>query len=229
MLEDVAEAERRASGEYRAPRGTLAISAPVVFGRLHLAPLIVDFLKAYPEVDVDLRLSDAVSHLIEEQTDVALRIGALPDSGLIAARVGEIRHVACASPAYLAARGEPQTPGDLSKHDCISFTVLQSATEWQFAHGQQTERVPVHSRLTVSTAEAAVDAAAAGLGVARLLCYQVAAAIADGRLRLLLREFEPPTRPVHLVYPANRIVPHKLRAFMEFVLPRLRARIVFDA
>ena len=227
-LDELADAERLVSGEYRAPKGNLAVSAPVVLGRLYLAPIVVDFLKAYPDVTVDLRLADTIGDLIEEQTDVALRVGTLPDSGLIAVRAGEIRHVVCASPRYLAERGIPKHPRELENHDCITFTVLQSPTEWAFAQGKRIERYRVRSRLAVSTAETAADAAVADLGITRLLCYQVSNAIAEKKLTLLIREFEPPPLPVHLVYASGRLVPQKLRAFLDFVLPRLKAKLVFD-
>lgn len=228
LLDELADAERLASGEYRAPKGNLAVSAPVVLGRLYLAPIVVDFLKAYPDVTVDLRLADTIGDLIEEQTDVALRVGTLPDSGLIAVRAGEIRHVVCASPRYLAERGIPKHPRELENHDCITFTVLQSPTEWAFAQGKRIERYRVRSRLAVSTAETAADAAVADLGITRLLCYQVSNAIAEKKLTLLIREFEPPPLPVHLVYASGRLIPQKLRAFLDFVLPRLKAKLVFD-
>lgn len=228
LLETLAEAERLAGGEYSAPKGRLTVAAPIVFGRLYLAPIIIDFLKAYPEVDVELRLADAVVNLIEEHTDVALRIGALADSSLVAVRAGEIRHVVCASPAYLAAHGTPCHPGALTGHACVTFTALHAATEWVFADGRRIERVPIRSRLAVSTAEAAVDAAVAGLGITRVLCYQASSAIADGRLKLLFRDFEPPPLPVHLLHPGTRLVPKKLGAFLDFVLPRLKAKLVFD-
>jgi DNA-binding transcriptional LysR family regulator len=228
LLDELADAERLASGEYRAPKGNLGVSAPVVLGRLYLAPIVVDFLKAYPDVTVDLRLADTIGDLIEEQTDVALRVGTLPDSGLIAVRAGEIRHVVCASPRYLAERGVPKHPRELENHDCVTFTVLQSPTEWTFAQGKRIERYRVRSRLAVSTAETAADAAVADLGITRLLCYQVSNAIAEKKLTLLIREFEPPPLPVHLVYASGRLVPQKLRAFLDFVLPRLKAKLVFD-
>lgn len=228
LLEDLAEAERLALGEYRAPKGSLIVAAPVVFGRLYLAPIIMEFLKAYPDIDIDLRLGDSSGNLIEEHTDVAVRIGDLPDSGLIAVRAGEIRLVVCASPAYLADRGEPRHPRDLARHDCITLTPWETPTEWVFRHARQSERFPVRSRLAVTTAETALDAAVAGLGITHLFCYQVSGAIADRRVKLLMREFEPPAFPVHLVYPGGRHVALKQRAFLDFVLPRLKAKLVFD-
>jgi DNA-binding transcriptional LysR family regulator len=229
VLEEIDDAERLASGEYRAPKGNLVISAPVVFGKLHLLPIVLDFLRAYPDIDVEMRLIDVPVDLIELHIDAALRIGVLEDSSIMAARVGEIRHVICASPDYLVARGNPLHPGDLSVHDCVTLTPLHSPSVWTFTKGSAVERVTVHSRFAVSNAEAAVEAAIAGFGITRVLCYQAAKAIAEGKLTLLLRDYEPPILPAQLVYSANRQMPKKLRAFLDFVGPRLRDRIVFQA
>jgi DNA-binding transcriptional LysR family regulator len=228
LLDELSEAERLVTGEFRAPRGGLVVSAPIVFGRLHLTPVIVAFLKAYPEVHIELRLDDSIAHLIEEQVDVALRIGALPDSGMMAAKAGDIRQVVCASPAYLESRGTPAEPADLAGHDCVTFLLFDQAHEWAFRTGRGVKRYPVSSRLSVSTAEAAVDAAIAGLGVTRVLCYQVKTALEDGRLQLLMREHEFDPMPVNLVYAGGRLVPQKLRAFLDFAMPRLKAMLVFN-
>ncbi len=227
-LEDIREAERLASGEYTVPKGNLSVTAPIVFGRLYVAPIIVEFLKAYPEIDIDLRLADTIVDLVQEHSDVAVRIGSLPDSGLKAVRAGEIRHVVCASPGYLSKCGIPQHPRELAQHDCITFTTLHAANEWTFKRGRRVEGYPVHSRLSVSTAEAAVDAAVAGVGITRLLCYQVSEGLAAGKLAILMREFEPAPLPVHLVHASGKLVPQKLRAFLDFVLPRLKSKLVFD-
>jgi DNA-binding transcriptional LysR family regulator len=195
---------------------------------VYLAPIVTAFLAAYPDIDIDLRLSDRITNLAEEQVDVAVRIAHLPDSSLIAVKLGTIRHVVCASPAYLAARGVPETMGDLSRHDCVTFTALEAPREWVFREGGQTTRVTVKSRLSVSSASAAVAAAVAGLGVSRLLCYQAAPALAEHTLRLVLRDFEPEPLPVSLVYPSGRLMPLKLRAFTDFVVPRLKQKLIFD-
>jgi DNA-binding transcriptional LysR family regulator len=228
VLEEIDDAERLASGEYRAPKGNLVISAPVVFGKLHLLPIVLDFLRAYPDIDVEMRLIDVPVDLIELHIDAALRIGVLEDSGIMAFRLGDIRHVICASPDYLVARGTPRHPGDLSVHDCVTLTPLHSPSVWTFTKGSVVERVTVHSRFAVSNAEAAVEAAIAGFGITRVLCYQAAQAIADGKLVLLLRDCEPPVLPVQLVYSGNRQMPKKLRAFLDYVGPRLKNRIVFN-
>ena len=219
ILDDIAEAERAAAGEYRAPRGELVVTAPMVFGRLHVAPVVAEFLKAYGEIDIRLRLADHVLNLREEHVDVAVRIGPLPDSRLVASRVGAIRTVVCASPGYFAARGTPQAPAELAQHDCITFEGIAAPRLWTFGGAQS---VPVRSRLAVNSAEAAVDAALAGLGVTRVLSYQAADALSRGQLALALEAFEPPPLPVHVVHAGERPGPAKLRAFLDFVVPRLK-------
>jgi len=225
ILEEVAEAERAAAGEYRAPRGDLVITAPIVFGRLHVLPIIAEFLKTNGEIDVRLVLADSVINLIEERVDVAVRIGELPDSSLVALPVGSVRFVVCASPAYFAARGVPQTPDELRGHDCISFEAIISAEMWRFVEGRSESVIPVRSRLVVNTAEAAIDAAVAGVGVTRALSYQVADELRAGALALVLREFEPSAWPVSLIYAGGRLLPLKVRAFLDFAAPRLKAAL----
>ena len=229
ILETVDEAERAAAGEFRAPRGTLVVTAPIVFGRLHLLPLASQFLKAYPDVDLRLQLADRVVNLFDDHVDLALRIGALPDSSLIATRVATIRRVVCASPAYLRRRGVPTHPEQLSAHDCVAFESRTAAPHWRFRADNSDLLVPLRARLAVNTAEAAIDAAIAGVGITAVLSYQVATAIADGKLRRLLQKFEPAALPVSLVYAGGGRLPQKLRAFIDFVAPKLRARLAQDA
>jgi DNA-binding transcriptional LysR family regulator len=225
ILEDIGEAERAAAGEYIAPRGGLTITAPIVFGRLHVLPVAIDFLRAYPDIDIRLVLADRVVNLQEEDADLAIRIGELPDSSLVATRVGSIRRVVCASPSYFAARGTPNTPGELSAHDCITFEGMSAAEGWRFAVGGATLSVAVHSRLIVNTAEAAIDAAVAAVGVARVLSYQVSGALRAGTLVLALQPFEPAPWPVGLVHAGQGLLPLKLRAFIDFAAPRLKAQL----
>ena len=222
ILDDVDGAERAAAGEYDTPRGELAVTAPLVFGRLHVLPVINEFLRANAEVDVRLALGDRVAHLIDEHVDVAVRIGALPDSRLNATPLGHLRAVVCASPAWLRTHGAPRTPADLAAHRCITFEST-FPTPWKFADGASF--TPARPRLVVNTAEAAVDAAAAGLGVTRLLSYQADAALRARRLRLLLRRFEPAPIPVNLVWDGQQRVTSKLRTFLDFAAPRLRERL----
>jgi len=222
VLEEVAEAERAASGEYRAARGELIVSAPVVLGRLHVLPVAIAFLEAYPEIDLRIVLSDRVVNLLEEPIDAAVRIGALADSSLIAARVGRTRRVVAASPHYLAARRHPE---DLSGHDCVTFDWLMGSDAWSFATAKGDLSVAIRSRLVVNTAEAAIDAAIGGLGITRVLSYQIAGAVRERVLEILLRSFEAPPSPINLIYAGQRLMPLKLRAFLDFTAPRLRARL----
>jgi DNA-binding transcriptional LysR family regulator len=228
ILEDIGEAERAAAGEYVAPRGDLIITAPIVFGRLHVVPVAIAFLDAYPDVDIRLVLADRVVNLHEDDIDLAVRIGELPDSSLVATRVGSIRRVVCGSPAYFAGRGAPKHPRDLHAHHCITFDGQTSPHEWKFAAGKSTISVAIRSRLTVNTAEAAIDAAIAGAGVTRILSYQVANALRDGSLVLALEKFQPAPWPVNLVYAGQGLLPLKLRAFIDFAAPTLRERLAQD-
>jgi DNA-binding transcriptional LysR family regulator len=225
ILEDLAEAERAASGEYSTPRGDLIITAPIVFGRLHVVPITAEFLKTYPEVDVRLVLGDRVVNLLEDHIDLAVRIGALPDSSLIAIRLGMIRRVVCGSPAYFAERGTPQSPSELSAHQCVTFAALTSPDSWTFKVNGTDVPVPIHSRLIVNTAQAAIDAASSSVGVTRVLSYQIEDARRADLLRVTLREFEPEPIPVSLVYTSQGRLPLKLRAFLDFAIPRLRERM----
>jgi DNA-binding transcriptional LysR family regulator len=229
ILEDVGEAERAASGEYSAPKGDLIITAPIVFGRLHVLPVAMEFLKAYPEIDIRIVLADHVVNLLEDHVDLAVRIGELPDSSLVATRIGAIRRVVCGSPAYFAERGTPQSPDELGQHDCITFEGLSSPHAWGFATAKSEASVPIRSRLVVNTAEAAIDAAIAGVGITRVLSYQIANAMQAGALAVALEEFEPVPAPVSLVYAGQGRLPLKLRAFLDFAAPRLKARLLQGA
>lgn len=225
ILEDVAEAERAAAGEFRAPRGNLTITAPIVFGRLHVLPVIAEFLKAYPEITVRLIQSDRLVDLPEEHVDLAVRIGKLPDSSLMFRNIGTIRRIVCGSPHYIEERGAPSQPMDLPKHDCISFEGIASIENWSFTTGQSVETIPIHSRLVVNTAEAAIDAAIAGLGLTRVLSYQARGAIAQGMLTTVLDDYEPDPWPVSLIYPSRGRTPQKVRVFLDFATSRLKDRV----
>ena len=226
ILDEVGMAERAASGEYSAPRGDLVIAAPIVFGRLHVLPIALDFLKAFPEIDIRLSLADHVVNLHQDRIDLAARIGELPDSSLIAMRVGDIRRVVCASPRYVAEHGMPRRPEDLAAHRCITFEGLTAPDVWTFAAGKATRSVAIHSRLVVNTAEAAIDAALAAVGITRVMSYQAASAVRDGTLVLALRSFEPKPIPVSLVHAGQPLLPQKVRAFLDFAAPRLKERLV---
>jgi DNA-binding transcriptional LysR family regulator len=225
ILDDVEEAERIAAGEYIAPKGDLVVTAPILFGRLHVVPIIVGFMKAYPDVDIRLLLGDRVVNLHDDHVDLAIRIGVLPDSNMIATRVGAIRQVACGSPAYFAERGTPERPEDLVSHDCVTFDGLMFPDVWKFQVGKSEASFPVHSRLVVNTADAAINAVIGGAGITRALSYQVAEAQRAGSLKVVLREYEPAAWPVNLVHASQGRLPIKLRAFIDFAAPRLRERL----
>jgi DNA-binding transcriptional LysR family regulator len=228
ILDDLDEAERVVSGEYRAPQGELTVTASMAFGRVHVVPVAAAFLKAYPDILLRLRLSDRVISLQEEHIDLGIRIGPLPDSGIVARRIGSVRRVVCASPDYLSSRGRPETPQDIAAHDCVTFTGFTHAESWEFHVGNSPVSVPIRPRLQVDAAEAVVEAALAGTGIIRLFSYHVASAVKDGRLSLLLEEFEPPPLPVNLVYLGGGLLPLKVRAFLDFAAPRLKARLEKD-
>jgi DNA-binding transcriptional LysR family regulator len=225
ILEQLNEAERAAAGEYTAPKGDLVVTAPTMFGRLHVLPVVIAFLKAFPEVSVELMLTDRVTHFLDDQVDVALRIGNLPDSSMIATRLGAVRWMTCASPVYLASRAAPAVPQDLADHDVISFESVSSPTTWRYWSDGNELSVPLRSGLSVNTVAAAIDAGLAGAGVIRTLSYQVVDYVRDDMLRLLLEAYEPIPRPVHLIYAKQSRLPLKLRAFVDFVVPRLRERL----
>jgi len=226
ILDDLDDAERAAAGEYRIPRGHLTITASVMFGRLHVEPVVLAFLKAYPDITVRLTLADHVVNLVDDHIDVAVRIGKLPDSSMVALRLGEISWVTCASPLYLREHGTPVAPAELERHDCIAFEGLYSSASWMFATKGVPLAVPIRPRLAVNTADAAISAAVAGSGITRVLSYQVAAAVEAGTLQLVLRAHAPEALPVHLVYAAQPLLPLKLRAFLDFATPRLKAPLV---
>jgi DNA-binding transcriptional LysR family regulator len=216
-----------AAGEQEAPlRGVLTVTAPVLFGRLHVLPVAAGFLASHPAVDLRLTLVDRVVSLAEEGIDVAIRVGALPDSSLRALAVGQVRLVVCASPGYLAGAGTPKTPADLAQHACVSFSGTAPIPDrWSFAGaGRREQGIAVRPRLVVNSADAAIDAAVAGLGLLRVLSYQVDRLVADRALRIVLAGFEPPPVPVQLVQLPG-IQSRLATAFAAAAAPALRERL----
>ena len=218
VIADLAEIEQAAAGQGSAPRGELAVTAPILFGRLHVLPVVNEFLKAFPDVNARLLLLDRPVDLTEERLDAAIRIGMLSDSSAIATRLGSLRRVVVASPDYLVRRGRPERLEDVAAHDVVMFGGLG---RWDFDEGA----VRVTPRLTVSTAEAAIDAIVAGLGLTRVLSYQAVDALARGLVVQVLERFGPEEIPVHLLYPGGAHPPPKLRAFIDLAVPQLRARL----
>jgi len=223
VLAEVDEAEAALSARRRAPHGRLRLTAPVLFGRLHVAPVVAAFLAEHPALEIELLLLDRVVDLVEEGIDVALRIGALPESSLVARRVGQTGRIVCAAPGYLARAGVPRTPHDLPRHRCIGFSGLSPSHEWLFA-GSPAERVALRPAFTTNQIEVAIDACVRGLGCAQLLAYQVESQLEDGRLRRVLEAHEPAPLPIHWVYPRARLLSANVRTFLEFAAPRLRSR-----
>lgn len=225
ILEQVEEAELVARGEYAVPRGELVMTAPVVFGRVHLMPVIAEFLVAYPDIDVRLILVDRIVHLMEEHVDLALRIGALADSSLIAIPVGHIRRVCCASPGHLKLTGYPRRPRDLTGHSCIAVGMPDERHAWSFVdQGKSLEQV-IRPRLSVTTADGAIAAAKHGAGITRVLSYQVGNAVTEGRLEIILERFEPRAWPASLVFRSQSPMPLKIRVLIDYLKPRLHARL----
>jgi DNA-binding transcriptional LysR family regulator len=225
IIEQVDDAEREVSGEYRIPKGDLAVTSPWGLGHMHLLPIAVEFMNAYPEIALRLVLTDRIVNTVEENIDISVRIGNLADSNLIATRIGSVRFVLCASPGYLAEHGHPGEPAELGDRDCISVDSVAPLRSWKFIKGGREISVPIRSRLTVSDSEAAVDAAIAGAGIARVMSYKMEAARRAGQLVVMLEEFEQEPWPVHIVYAERKPVPLKLRAFLNWVTPRLKARL----
>jgi DNA-binding transcriptional LysR family regulator len=225
ILDEIDDAERAASGEFRAPRGHLTITAPIMFGRLHVEPVVLDFLRAYPDITTRLVLADHVVNLVDDHLDVAIRVGPLADSSLVATRLGAVRWVACASPQYLASRGIPDSPDALDGHDCVMFEGLYSTHLWKFGRGEQSVSLSMRPRFAVNSADAAIAAAIASAGITRVLSYQVASAVASGTLKIILGSFEPEPLPIHLIYAEQPLLPLKLRAFVDFATPRLKASL----
>jgi DNA-binding transcriptional LysR family regulator len=225
ILEDVREAERSASGEYSEPKGDLVVTASLILGRQHVLPIVAEFLKINPGINVQLLLENRIVNLMEEHVDLAIRVGNRPDSSLIAINLGSTRRIVCGSPAYFGAHGTPKTPAELQAHDCVTIGGLTSASTWTFKSGKSEKTLPIRSRLVVSTAEAALDAAIAGVGVVSAFSFQIPAAVQAGQLEIVLAGFEPEPMSVDMLYVGGRLMPRKLRAFCDFATPRLRAAL----
>ncbi|MDM4769959.1 LysR family transcriptional regulator [Solimonas sp. SE-A11] len=220
ILSDIAEAEASAAGSYAKPSGTLAVTAPMLFGQIHVLPVVMEYIDAHPGVTARTFFVDRPVNMIEEGIDVAVRIGHLADSGFTAVQVGSVRRVICGAPEYFARHGIPRTPADLRDHRIAASTSAWSSPEWRFA---QDQRVTVHPALQTNSNEAAITAATAGWGLTRVLHYQIGPALLEGRLQIVLGDYEEPALPVHVLYPEGRHASAKVRAFVELAVSRLRA------
>ncbi|MET0319289.1 MAG: LysR family transcriptional regulator [Duganella sp.] len=223
ILASIAEANQAAAGVNARPQGNLSVTASVLFGKAFVMPCIVRFLDAYPEVDVSAYFLDRVVNLVHEGIDVAVRIAHLPDSSLKALRVGQVRRVLCAAPAYLARHGVPQQPADLLRHTIIAANGVSPRIEWKFGAVDDPTMVRMHPRLMVTSNDSAIAAAASGLGICRLLSYQVADEVAAGRLSIVLAEYEEAPWPVHVLHRESKFGSSKVRHFIDMLAAHLRA------
>ncbi|PXX45381.1 LysR substrate-binding domain-containing protein [Undibacterium pigrum] len=226
IIADVEAADEATAGINAEPRGHLVVTAPVMFGKIFVMPGIVEYLQRYPAMDVSALFLDRVVNLLEEGIDVGVRIGELPDSSMKAIRVGQIRRVLCASPAYLQQHGTPVSPDELSRHSIIAATGVTPMVEWRFSHAGQNMAVKVKPRLTVSSNDAAIEASLAGLGISRMLSYQVDGCFEDGRLCRLMQDYETAPLPVHVVHRESRYASGKVRSFVDLIVAQLREKMV---
>jgi DNA-binding transcriptional LysR family regulator len=225
ILADFNDANAAVSGISHEPKGCLTVTAPALFGRIHLIPIISDYLQRFPDMTVSAVLLDRIVNLLEEEIDIGIRIGELPDSEMKAIKVGRVRCIVCASPTYLNARGRPVDPYELERHTLIASAAGSwPPTEWRFAMRNKTVLIKINPRLIITTNDGAIEAALQHLGLVRLLSYQVEPFIENGQLEPVLDAFELPPLPIHLVHRENRLAMAKVRSFIDFLVPRLQAK-----
>jgi DNA-binding transcriptional LysR family regulator len=228
ILAELAEADESVSGLHGAPRGRLTITAPVLFGALYVTPIVTEYLQRYPEVTASCWFLDRVVNMMDEGVDIAVRIGELPDSSMQAIRVGKVRRVICAAPSYLARHGMPKSPDELTAHTIVSASGVTPAPEWRLRENGAAKVVKVQPRMITTTNDSAVAAAVAGFGLSRLMSYQVAEHVREGRLQIVLSEFEAAPLPVQLVHREGRHASQKARAFLDLAIERLRASLTLN-
>lgn len=222
VLAQLQAADDAAAGAASNPVGELRITCSTEFGRIYVAPILMDYLDTYPDVSADVLMVDRVVNIVEEGFDIAVRIGPLPSSGLSAVRVGSVRRIVCAAPDYLARHGRPEQPADLLNHRIVAAAPVSPTTEWRFGSAQS-DAIRLNPRLRLSSVAAAISVARAGWGLARVLSYQVGPELQDGRLQTVLENYEPAPLPIHLVHVEGRRAPAKVRSFIDFAKDRLRA------
>jgi DNA-binding transcriptional LysR family regulator len=222
IIHESDEADDAAAGINASPRGHLAVTAPVMFGKLFVLPGIVDYLKRYPDMEVSAVFLDRVVNLLEEGFDVGIRIAELPDSSMRAIRVGQVRRILCASPDYLAINGTPNNPAELSSHNVIAASGVSPTNEWKFNAYLKPSAVKVKPKLTVSSNDAAIEAACQGIGITRLLSYQVLTQLASGQLEIILQDFEPAPLPIHVLHREGRYASAKIRSFVDLIAGKLK-------
>jgi DNA-binding transcriptional LysR family regulator len=223
ILDEIGDVERQVSGEYQIPKGRLSITAPSLFGRLHVLPIVTDFMEVYHDISVQLLLTNSVVDLLEEHIDLSIRIGALSDSSMFARQVGSVRQIVCGSPGYLSQHTRPVSPSDLPRHQCVTFPSAGSPAEWTFKMPSgKIRHFPVQTRLTINSIEGNVHSALGDGGLVQLYSYQAAPHVAEGTLEIVLERFEIDPPPVNIVYAQGRRVPQKMRTFVDFAIPRIR-------
>lgn len=224
ILADVADSEQAAAGTHAEPRGRLVITASVLFGEMYVTPVVTEYLRRYPQTEVECRFMDRVVNMMEEGVDVAVRIGVLPDSSYQAVGVGQVRQLVCAAPAYLKKRGVPRVPEDLKKHDLIAAAAVTQSTEWRFEHQGKSLGVRVQPRMVSTSNGAAIAAALDGFGLTRVISYMAAPHLAAGRLKAVLTQFESAPVPVSVVHHEGRQSTPKVRAFIDLAIAMLRTQ-----
>ena len=228
IIGEVEEANEAAAGVNAEPRGHLAVTAPVLFGKMFVLSGIVDYLQRYPQMEVSAVFLDRVVNLMEEGLDVGIRIGDLPDSSMKAIRVGAVRRVLCASPEYLKKRGIPKSPAELAQHDIVAASAVSPSIEWKFGQGAAASSARIKPRLVVTTNDAAIDAVSQGFGISRLLSYQVAGQVDSGKLKIILSESEPAAMPIHVIHREGRYASAKIRTFVDFIVAKLRTDLALN-
>ena len=231
ILEDIDTVERQAAGEYQRPKGLLTITSPPLLGRLHVLPIVNDFMRHHDEVEVRLIFTTRVLDLPDEQIDLGIRTGTPSGSALSVLRVGSVRQIICASPAYLDTHGRPSSPGDVTRHRCITFSPSGARLPWVFRMPSgKVREVAVRPKLSfLMSGEAAVDAALQGAGLTQLYSYAAAPHVAAGDLEIVLKDFDIEPSPVNLIFPHGQRVPQKVKAFIDLAVPALRARLAAAA
>ncbi len=228
ILAEADEADEVAAGVHADPRGQLAVTAPMLFGRMFVVPSMVEYLQRFPHMSISALFLDRVVNLLEEGMDVGIRIGELPDSTMKAIGVGHVRRVVCASPAYLKAHGVPKAPADLARHTVIAASPVSPNVDWKFSDGRKPVSVKLSPRLSVTSNEAAIGAAVQGFGVTRLLSYQISPYLESGQLKVVLGGYEPARLPIHIVHSEGRQASAKTRTFVDLLAERLRAEKSFS-
>ncbi len=228
ILADVADSETSATGTHAAPRGRLVVTSSVMFGAMYVTPIVTEYLRRYPETDVECRFLDRVVNMMDEGVDAAIRIGMLPDSSYQAVKVGQVRQIVCASPGYLKERGIPKTPEDLSQHDIIVAQPVTQSLDWKFERDGKPMVCRVRPRMSTTSNDAALRAALDGFGLTRLISYMAAPHLASGQLKTVLTQFESPPMPVNVVHHEGRQSTGKVRAFLDLAIEGLRANTALN-